>query len=156
MILKKLAKKEKQLNSRLYVDLPYSGNKPYIFVSYSHKDTQKVVPILSELQRRGFRIWYDEGIRGGDSWMNMIGTKVENCANFLCFASENSVVSKEVKAEVIGARMKQVKMIIIRDSAACFDFATEMYISQFHNLDYTDEDLYDKLEQAIDADIKET
>lgn len=156
LILGRLQKKEKLLNSKMYVELPYSGSKPYLFVSYSHKDTQKVVPILSEMQRRGYRIWFDEGINCGDNWMKLISSKVENCKNFLCFISENSVTSTEVRAEVTGARLKKIPIINIRENDAAFPFDIEMYISQFHILSYPDEDLCAKLEQAIDPEIKES
>lgn len=43
----------------------YSGNEPYIFVSYAHKDSQIVVPILEQMQSAGFRFWYDKGIEAG-------------------------------------------------------------------------------------------
>lgn len=156
LILSRLQKKEKLLNSKMYVELPYSGSKPYLFVSYSHKDTQKVMPILSEMQRRGYRIWFDEGINCGDNWMKLISSKVENCKNFLCFISENSVTSTEVRAEVTGARLKKTPIINIRENDAAFPFDIEMYISQFHILSYPDEDLCAKLEQAIDPEIKES
>ena len=40
----------------------YNGNEPYIFISYAHKDSDKVLPIIRELQSRGYRVWYDAGI----------------------------------------------------------------------------------------------
>ena len=42
-----------------------SGNKPFVFVSYSHKDKEKVVPILNRLISEGVAIWYDKGIEAG-------------------------------------------------------------------------------------------
>jgi hypothetical protein len=38
----------------------YTGSEPYLFVSYSHRDTAKVYPILDALHDRKYRIWYDE------------------------------------------------------------------------------------------------
>ena len=40
----------------------YSGRGHYVFVSYSHKDSGIVYPIISTLRDMGFNIWYDEGI----------------------------------------------------------------------------------------------
>ena len=34
---------------------PYEGQEPYIFVDYSHQDSSKVLPILTELDRQGYR-----------------------------------------------------------------------------------------------------
>ena len=35
---------------------PYSGNEPYLFISYSHKDIDAVIPVIEFLQGKGFRI----------------------------------------------------------------------------------------------------
>lgn len=47
--------------------MPYSGEDEYVFVSHSHTDRDEVFPVLAKLQRAGFRIWYDEGIKGGEN-----------------------------------------------------------------------------------------
>ena len=52
---------------------PYEGNEKYIFVSYSHSNSDKVAPILEKLNDEGFRIWYDEGIEWGTEWPESIG-----------------------------------------------------------------------------------
>lgn len=46
----------------------YKGENPYIFVSYAHKDKDIVYPVIEELQNRGYRIWYDEGIEASEEW----------------------------------------------------------------------------------------
>lgn len=43
----------------------YEGSENYIFVSYAHKDTEEVFPIMESLRRRGYRLWYDDGIAPG-------------------------------------------------------------------------------------------
>ena len=35
----------------------YMGEEPYIFVSYSHKDSERVWPIIARLQADRFRVW---------------------------------------------------------------------------------------------------
>ena len=156
-IIQRLKKKEHQLNSKLYVDLPYSGNKPFLFVSYSHTDTQKILPLLSALQRRSFRIWYDDGIDGGENWSKLIGEKISDCTNFLCLITEHSVCSTEVRAELYGARKTKKKILPIREGDAEFSFDVEMYINgNYQVLDFKDPDLLDRLERAIDSEIRES
>ena len=41
---------------------PYEGKEKYIFISYSHSDSEIIIPILEELNSNGYRIWYDDGI----------------------------------------------------------------------------------------------
>jgi len=35
----------------------YGGKDPYLFVSYSHKDSALVYPEIERLHQLGFRIW---------------------------------------------------------------------------------------------------
>lgn len=154
-ILEVTEKRQKLLNDKMYVELPYSGNKDYIFVSYSHLDSEKILPVLSALQRDGYRIWYDEGIYGGDNWSKLIGEKLKSCSNFLLFSSENSVKSKEVESEVVGARISKKKMIVVRLDDSNFDFYLEMYLQSFQNLNYNDDDFRSKLNKSLDKSVKE-
>ena len=41
---------------------PYEGDKPYIFIRYAHADDDAVLPIVIDMHRRGYNIWYDQGI----------------------------------------------------------------------------------------------
>ena len=45
----------------------YSGEAPFFFVSYGHKDTELVYPEMRWLQDAGFNLWYDEGIHVGNA-----------------------------------------------------------------------------------------
>lgn len=65
----------------------------YIFVSYSHKDREKVFPIIKALYEKGFHIWYDEGIELCSDFSDSIRTHVQNCSLFLLFLTENSAKS---------------------------------------------------------------
>ena len=38
---------------------PYEGAEPYIFISYAHADSDEVLPVVEDLYRRGYNIWYD-------------------------------------------------------------------------------------------------
>ena len=33
----------------------YQGNDPYIFISYAHRDSERVLPIVDRLLNEGFR-----------------------------------------------------------------------------------------------------
>ena len=53
---------------------PYEGTLPYLFVSYAHANDAAVLEIISTLQARGFRVWYDEGIEAGSEWPESIAS----------------------------------------------------------------------------------
>ena len=50
----------------------YEGNEPYIFISYSHLDKDKVFPVIKKLQDEFYRVWYDDGIKPCTDWNNYI------------------------------------------------------------------------------------
>ena len=72
---------------------PYEGDEAYIFISYSHKDAQKVFPILNKLNAYGFRIWYDDGLEWGKEWPQDIADHIDVCDVFVIFLSQNSMES---------------------------------------------------------------
>ena len=65
---------------------PYEGKEPYIFISYSHRDSKRVFPILKQLSDAGFRLWYDEGIDPGTEWPESIATHLANSTACIAFA----------------------------------------------------------------------
>lgn len=85
----------------------YEGNKPYIFVSYAHKDSDFVQPIIAELFEKKYRIWYDEGIAPGSEWPKNIADHLNNCKGVIAFVSEASINSKNCENEVVRATEKQ-------------------------------------------------
>ncbi len=82
------------------VIIPYEGSKPYAFVSYAHKDTKQVMPILLHLYSMGYRIWFDDGIAPGAEWPENIARHLKNSALVIAFVSPNSVVSDNCRREV--------------------------------------------------------
>lgn len=78
----------------------YSGNEPYIFISYAHKDSHKVIPILEELQKRRFRFWYDSGIDVGTEWPEYIASSLGKASCVLAFISENAQMSPNCRREI--------------------------------------------------------
>lgn len=86
---------------------PYEGKKPYIFVSYAHKDSARVYPVLEELDRRGYRVWYDDGIVPGSEWPENIAQHLNDCALTLAFVSPNSIASDNCRREVTFALSKR-------------------------------------------------
>ncbi len=92
-----------------YVDIQtkfeaYVGKEPYIFVSYSHKDTARVYPVLDVLYDRKYRLWYDESCETGNDFRDELRTRIEECEAVLLFVSEASMASPFCGMEIIVAR----------------------------------------------------
>ena len=92
---------------------PYEGDKPYIFVSYAHADNDKVLPILSDMHRRGYNIWYDEGIEVGSEWQECIASHLADAHLVVAFISNAYMRSDNCRRELHYAQSKKIKTINI-------------------------------------------
>ena len=63
--------------------------KPYIFISYSHRDRERVFPALDAMRERGYRFWYDADIQAGRQWTDELAASIAKCAVFVPFASDS-------------------------------------------------------------------
>lgn len=95
----------------------YEGTEPYLFISYSHADTDRVFRILNRLDKEKFRMWYDDTMEVGEDFRVELKEKIENCAAFLIFISEASMTSKYCGMEIITAfkNNKKIFPIYIED-----------------------------------------
>lgn len=91
----------------------YRGDEPFIFISYAHRDTRRVLPELAYLADLGFRIYYDEGIQPGREWHDDLADAIERCGLFLFFATENSVQSRNCHREIAFAVDKEREILAV-------------------------------------------
>lgn len=91
----------------------YSGQENYIFVSYSHKDTKTVLPMINDLQAAGFRVWYDSGIEAGTEWPEFIERHIINSYCMLVCISESSLDSMNCRNEVCLASTLGKKILTV-------------------------------------------
>jgi hypothetical protein len=63
----------------------------FYFVSYAHDDAARVYPVIKELYERGWRLWYDEGIKFTEQYLPVIANHLHDCRGMLLFVSERSV-----------------------------------------------------------------
>ena len=90
---------------------PYDGTLPYLFVSYAHKNDAAVLEIISTLQSRGFRVWYDEGIEAGSEWPESIASHLERAQLVLAFLSPAYLRSDNCRKEMHYALTKRKPVI---------------------------------------------
>jgi Leucine-rich repeat (LRR) protein len=91
----------------------YKGDKPYIFISYSHKDSAAVFSIIVKFYEKGYPIWYDEGIEPGKKWTSEIAAALASCALFIVFISPRSIASVNVGNEIDFALTKNLPVLAI-------------------------------------------
>lgn len=117
----------------------YNGNRPYIFISYSHKDAAKVVPLISAMQEHGFRVWYDREIEGGSEWSNYVKNHLKNCTAFIVFASHNSMASKECLDEIDYAKRNgKTSVMVFLGKEIPLHRTVEVQTARFHRMKHAD------------------
>lgn len=96
----------------------YEGDGSYIFVSYSHKDSAKVLPLIEVLHERGFRVWYDAGIQAGTEWPEYIEEHLTNASVLLAFMTPNTIESKNCRNEINFAvdLEKEILVVYLEDT----------------------------------------
>ena len=91
----------------------YTGDAPYIFVSYAHADGEVVFREILKLHEAGYRVWFDEGIDPGTDWPQHIAQAVVKCSLFLIFTSPRSFASENCRNEVNLALNRKKKFLSI-------------------------------------------
>ena len=91
----------------------YEGGEPYIFISYAHKNSDMVLPIVSGLQDRGFRVWYDAGIETGTEWPEYIADHLASCGCAIIMVTEAALESHNCRREIHYAISQKVPMLVV-------------------------------------------
>lgn len=89
---------------------PYLGNGKYIFVSYAHKNKDKVYPLIKLLQSK-FNVWFDKGIHFTSEWQIDIINHIDNCSLFIYIITEESLASKNCKNEIAYASENNIPFL---------------------------------------------
>jgi len=67
--------------------MPYEGEEPYIFLSFSLQDSDALCDV-DKINELGFRISYDREIYTGEEWKLRIGQSISGCSLFVVFVSQ--------------------------------------------------------------------
>ena len=136
---------------------PCDENKNYIFVSYAHRDSDKVVHIINLLSNHGYTIWYDDGIDPGTEWDENIARHIVDCSYFIAFVSKNYLESKNCKDELNYARDCEKKQLLVYLEEVELPIGMAMRMNRLQAIwwcKYEDESAaLDKLLGAKDIDI---
>ena len=92
---------------------PYKGDKSFLFISYAHRDTKLVYPIIRHMQGMGLRVWFDEGIVPGKEWDDYVAERVLKCDAMIAFISPNYLKSSNCRDEMNYARDEEKERLLI-------------------------------------------
>lgn len=91
----------------------YDGDKPFIFISYAHKDASLVFNEIKKFHDEGYPIWYDQGLTPGQEWDDEIAQALMDSKLLVVFISKNSMASKNVHDEIKMALSEDIDIIPI-------------------------------------------
>ena len=93
---------------------PYEGTRPFLFVSYAHRQSDAVIDTIRILHEKGYRLWYDEGIPAGSDWPANIAQHMQNCERVLFFLSHRAMESQNCYSEMRTAVRMGKDILVIR------------------------------------------
>lgn len=128
----------------------YTGEEPYLFVSYSHVDTAIVYPILDALYDRKYRLWYDESCETGSDFRDELRHRIESCEAVLLFVSKSSMSSPFCGMEVIVARENGKRLYPIYLDNVVVPPAFQILLANTH---HSTPDNMDKLIKSMVRDL---
>ncbi len=132
----------------------YSGDKPYIFVSYAHDDAELVYPEITRLKDEGFNIWYDEGINPGATWRDEVALALTQCSVFLYFMSPKSVASSNCLNEVNFCLSRERKILSVHLTKTVLPIGLELSLSAMQAIiqaDHAPATYNAKLSEALES-----
>lgn len=109
--------------------IAYEGNEPYIFISYAHKDSERVFQVLDELDKKGYRIWYDDGIAPGSEWPEDIARHLDAAKMVIAFVTPHSMASQNCRREINFALSKEKPFLSILLEKTQMPLGMEMQLS---------------------------
>ncbi len=112
----------------------FKGNEPYIFVSYAHADSERVLPIVAKMQEQGFRVWFDQGVEVGAEWPQFIAERLENAENVIVFMSNAANQSKNCRQELLLAVEREVDPMIVYLEEVELSAGQKLMIGNLHAL----------------------
>ena len=84
-----------------------------IFISYSHKDVDRILPYVQEMEKRSLKVWYDHHLYPGTEFNDEIALKILDCGLFILFLTQSSSDSKYVNKEFNYACSKEKLYIVV-------------------------------------------
>jgi len=135
----------------------YSGNKPYIFASYSHKNIKEVFWCIKKLAESRYRIWYDEGIEPGNEWPEEVGRALTGCHLFLVFMSPAAMDSRNVRNEINFASSENKSMMVVVLQPAGLSEGMQLQIGTVQTVnkhEMADIEFLEKMKKVLDPGLR--
>lgn len=115
----------------------YEGEEPYIFISYSHRDSSDMMEIARVFNHNNIRFWYDNGLHSGDDWNLVIAEHLERASVCLLLLSAAAASSQYVKNELSFAINHRIPIHTLLLERFVLPPDIEMMIGRFQMIEKT-------------------
>jgi hypothetical protein len=79
-----------------------------VFFSYDHADRERIRPLVEEVERHGWAVWWDTEISIGSVWRDVLTDRLDHARAVCVIWTENSVSSRFVRDEASRAHERGV------------------------------------------------
>ena len=110
----------------------FRANRAFAFVSYAHADSERVIPILSDLSQKNTNYWYDAEIEPGMSWADEIAIHIAQCDMFLLMLTSSSIHSLNVRNEITMAQNHGKRIVPIFLEQVHLSPGAELQLQNYH------------------------
>ena len=133
----------------------YSGILDYAFLSYSHEDLSFASSLLEGLNNIGARIWYDEGIKPSEEFIDVIAERIKRAKALILIISPSSVSSSYVQKEVSFAFIAGIPIIPIYKESTPLPPKFSFILSDIHAHNSFDakKNLFEELRLCLPSDV---
>src|SRR5262245_22306021 len=87
-----------------------------IFISYASEERDRVLPLVSALEKTGWSVFWDRTIPAGKTWRQVIGSEIRACRSVLVVWTDNSVTSEWVLEEAETGKRRGVLIPVLLDN----------------------------------------
>lgn len=98
-----------------YLGFNVTTEKNYYFISYNTEDSERVSLFAKQLNDARIPLWYDDGLKPGEKWEEIVGEKLLNSIGIVFFFTENMLKKEESMAikEYRIAKKQGIKIYVI-------------------------------------------
>lgn len=114
---------------------PYTGRGKYIFVSYCPKDKRYVFPMIEQMARDGYNIWYDDGIDRGTENQKIIDNYITESTICLAVISKNAINSHNCRKEINYAILRKKQFVSALIEPVELSLGMQLQLSSAQSID---------------------
>lgn len=128
-------------------------DRPYVFISYSHKNNIQKAAVCNKLSENQIRYWFDDGLHSGDDWNMMIAESLRKASVCLLLLSEDSASSEYVKNELNFAMNHRIPIHVLLLEEFVFPSDIEMMLGRIQMV-FFEEGYIEKLVRSFPPEVQ--